>query len=683
MTELYPAYLHTVVVPIAKPATAPHMLELATALVDPDEGKVIALTVAEGEGEETSQRVEDLQPILDDFVERGHHIQQVTQISSSVTRGILDGAREHGADALIIGVQQAGRRQVKLGSVVENIISAAPCDVLIYRLSESPTYDRVVVPIDNSASTLAALNIGVLVARKHNLPLSPHYVQRDYTYRADREKQLRQALESLPQELIHKDIIPGRDPARHILNDVDEDDLLVLGFSQKSDLDLQFEHDVSSTLLNRAAGPVLLSSRIFQERDTVWGAMQRRMQRFNPALTQVERNEMVWQARKSAMSSIDYNMLILMSAALASLGLLLNSAAVIIGAMLVAPLMSPLGALATGLATGQVDITRRAATTLLQGVLIALLISVLMGWLLPIETPTTEMLARGNPSLLDAAVALFSGFVAAFALARKEIPAALAGVAIAAALMPPICTIGLALALRELPLAGGSTLLFIANIVFIIVAQNLILLWVGMRPGRRQPQRGVLAWWALILGLLVVVVALLISLGQRASDEARIEQFLQQRLPQTDFVQLETDEGEGAALDVLYTVRSRDPITAQQVAALEAELSAHLERAVNLEFVLLPIVDAPNATEVQVQAALLNVLADVQVIDFTVNTSSQRLHVTAVVRSNQALDAQTVQAAEDALSQELARPVRLTLIVQQAIIAPENTAEATELPEAE
>ncbi|MCA9914336.1 MAG: universal stress protein, partial [Anaerolineae bacterium] len=377
------SYAHVVVVTLAKPETAPHMLELAVSLADPEDGRVVALTIAEGEGEDTEQRVNELQPIVDRFAEEGHPVELVTQIAGSVARGILDGAREHQAETLIIGVQQSGRRQVKLGSLVENIVAAAPCNVLIYRPSESPEYDSVVVPIDSSHESLISLRFGAALAAKKHIPLLPLYIQRDYTYRPEHEEQVRKILEPLPDDLVRKDMISGRDPAERILRDRDDDDLLIVGFSQKSNLELEFGRDLASTLLNRAPGPVLLSSQILRERDTFLGAVQRWLQRFDPTLTQTERNEIVWASRRSALNNIDYSVLIMMSAALASLGLLLNSAAVIIGAMLVAPLMSPLGALATGMATGLTAITRRAALTLLQGVGLALLISVFIGLVLP------------------------------------------------------------------------------------------------------------------------------------------------------------------------------------------------------------------------------------------------------------------------------------------------------------
>lgn len=676
-----PPYFKRVVVPIANPSTARHMLTLAVDLVDPDNGTVIALTVAEGEQSETSERIEDLEEAVKEFQDADKPVKLVTQIASSISRGILDGAREHGAEALILGVNKFDRRQVKLGNVVENIIEAAPCNVLVYRMAESPEYDRVVVPLNSSVDDAPALITGVLLANSRHIPLSPLYIQRDYSYRADREAGVRNLLDLVPSELVKKDIVTGRRPAEAILRDVDDDDLLVIGFHQRKDIELQIEQDLVETLLNRSPGPVLLSSQILEQRGTLVGRLQRAAQRFNPALTQVERNELVWQARRSARTGIDYLMLIIMSAGLASLGLMLNSVAVIIGAMLVAPLMSPLGALATGLATGQLDITQRAVVTLIQGTFFAIIISFLMGEILFLENPTTEMLSRGTPSLLDAAVAMVSGLVGGFALARKEIPVALAGVAIAAALMPPVCTIGLGLALGMPELAGGATLLFITNITFIVVAEGIIFFWVGMRPGRRQEtQRAVAGWWTFLTSLLVIVIWGLVSLGQRATLDQRIESYLREQLPSVEVINLSVENN--AMVEVLYNIATSDPLTAARVETLQTGLSAELDREVILEIVSQPVVTSRSAQEQLIATYFEKQMGIIRLMDIDLTTAEDTLEVDATVRVNTAITPADVTQAETALSEQLEQPVRLFLVVQQVITA-EAIESIEDMPDAE
>ena len=175
----------------------------------------------------------------------------------------------------------------------------------------------------------------------------------------------------------------------------------------------------------------------------------------------------------------------------------------------------------------------------------------LFGVILPIAQPTSEMLARGNPSLLDAGVALVSGLVAAYATARKGIPAALAGVAIAAALMPPICTVGLGIAFRNANLALGAGLLFLTNIIFIIFAEYAVLLWLGLRPQIEEGARNLTRlWWVIIGGMVITVVILFINLNASAFDEAAVEEQLAQAFAPAQIIEMDVISRDPLAVDV-------------------------------------------------------------------------------------------------------------------------------------
>ncbi|QPC84234.1 DUF389 domain-containing protein [Phototrophicus methaneseepsis] len=674
-------YAKTIIVPIARPDTAPHMLELATSLIDPKEGRVIALTVnTENENSRTAETVAACTPIIEQFQEEGYKLEFVAQPAGSITRGILDATREYGAEMLIIGVHQATHREVKLGSVVENIVQAATCDVLVYRLGKTPKFDRVVVTLDGRNRNITALNRAVVIAKTRGIPLSPLYVQRDYIYREDHEQAQNTLMVQHDTGSIHKEIIPGAYPAERILLSMDEDDLLVMGFQQKSELDSQLVNNLADVLLNRAPGPVLLVSRLYEEENRLMEGVQRQLQRFNPALTSGERNELLWQAQKTALGGIDYDAMILLSALLASLGLLLNSVAVIIGAMLVAPLMTPLSSLAMGLVTSRLPITRRSFTTLVEGVGLALVISVIAGLLLPGDTPTDEMLLRGNPTLIDAAVAFVSGLVAAYATARKEIPAALAGVAIAAALMPPLCTVGLAIAFQEVQLAFGSGLLFLANILFIIAAEYIIFFWLGMRPLNPADQQSKLSTRLLLtaIGAMgVVVVVVLVALGLRAIDEASIVSYMQEQIPDAQYTSLETERDNGV-LTIIYTARSIHSIAPERIDQAEAGLANLLGEPVELEVVSLQIVRPQS----QVRSTLIDYLEanlpGVSLVDYNVeeipvgdeeDEATNTLLVEAVWRSANGITPEQVRDAENVLNATLEETVSLTVIVQDVVRA--------------
>ena len=125
-------YARTVVVPMGRPDTAAEMLRIAGEMVHPVDGLVIALVISLGDAEQTKRVSDQVDQVVEDFrnTDAGHRVELVTEISVSISRGILDVARERNADVILLGVQRPTQGRVKLGTVVENVIAAAPCGVL-------------------------------------------------------------------------------------------------------------------------------------------------------------------------------------------------------------------------------------------------------------------------------------------------------------------------------------------------------------------------------------------------------------------------------------------------------------------------------------------------------------------------------------------------------------------------
>lgn len=156
---------------------------------------------------------------------------------------------------------------------------------------------------------------------------------------------------------------------------------------------------------------------------------------------------------------------------IASVGLNVNSIPVIIGAMLISPLMGPILAIGYSLGVNDTTLLKKAALNLLIMVIICLMVSTLYFLLSPLklENPT-ELLARTNPTIFDVLIALFGGFAGILEISKKEKGTVFAGVAIATALMPPLCTAGFGLATWKLSYFAGALYLFFINCVFIALA---------------------------------------------------------------------------------------------------------------------------------------------------------------------------------------------------------------------
>lgn len=163
-------------------------------------------------------------------------------------------------------------------------------------------------------------------------------------------------------------------------------------------------------------------------------------------------------------------MMVILSCTVATYGLLSNSTAVVIGAMLIAPLMGPILGGALGIATHSNDLLKLSAKAEALGAVTAVALAAILTLILPRTDLTPEIMARTTPTILDLVIALASGAAGTYAICMKPQGATLPGVAIATALMPPLCVVGIGLAKQDFGVMSGAILLFLANMIAINVA---------------------------------------------------------------------------------------------------------------------------------------------------------------------------------------------------------------------
>jgi uncharacterized hydrophobic protein (TIGR00271 family) len=269
-------------------------------------------------------------------------------------------------------------------------------------------------------------------------------------------------------------------------------------------------------------------------------------------------------SKSATLRDPSYWLQILFAAGIATMGLALNSPAVIIGAMLISPLMGPILAGGLAFASGDLILGLRASLSLLLSCVVAIAFSVLLVGLLPFKEMTNEIAARTQPNTLDLVVALFSGAIGSMAICRevKGVVTSIPGVAIAVALMPPLCVVGygvgLAISLNGaegMRVARGGGLLFLTNLVAITFTAMLVFLALHIdteevkervREWRRGNRESVVARYLLrrfhisdrvrniggltgrVVMILVTIALLLIpltqSLGQLKGEIARQQQ---------------------------------------------------------------------------------------------------------------------------------------------------------------
>lgn len=214
----------------------------------------------------------------------------------------------------------------------------------------------------------------------------------------------------------------------------------------------------------------------------------------------------------------DFLVLTISSCVIATLGLLINSAAVIIGAMLIAPLMLPLRGLALGMLDTDRILVRISLMTLVIGTGTSMIISALVGGFfgLPEASFGTEILGRTQPNLADLGVAVAAGAISGFAKIRRKLSDALAGTAISVALMPPLCVVGIALSQQSIPLASGAFLLYLTNLLGITLSCIVVFIFGGYYLNYSQTSQA-LSGFVVMTGILVF--PLFVSFGNLVRQE--------------------------------------------------------------------------------------------------------------------------------------------------------------------
>ncbi|WP_414528334.1 TIGR00341 family protein [Nodularia chucula] len=207
-------------------------------------------------------------------------------------------------------------------------------------------------------------------------------------------------------------------------------------------------------------------------------------------------NRSLWRV---AVSSQNFYILLFLSGIISTLGLLANSAATIIGAMIVAPLMGPIIAIAYSMAVGNQRLLKRSSFTLITGIILTVVTAIVIARMVGIKTFGTEIWGRVTPTLLDLAVALAAGASGAYAKSRRSVADALPGVAIAVALVPPLSVTGIGIAIGSQSVTTGAALLFLTNLIGIIFSGALVFLAQNYGSVERARQGLILSIAAIII----------------------------------------------------------------------------------------------------------------------------------------------------------------------------------------
>lgn len=601
---------YRILVPIANPATADTLLRLAGALARKQSGEVLALQVVtvpdqvpldEGRRRAATGRML-LEQALNQAKEENFRLQTMTRVAHNVAEGILDTAREENVDLIVLGWRGYTRSAgASMGPIIDPVIRNAPCDVTVAKGAEWSEAKKILVPTSGGPNAPIAARLAWLLSELFGSQVTALYVQQGRATPQRMEKNRRLiagtlkglefSLEPEQKVVVADSVVEG------IVREAQEYDLVLLGASEEGLFD-QFAFGSipqkiaarvprTAVIVKRYAGPTELWTR-----KLISGLF-----RLLPRLNIEEQLDLREAMRDSARPGVNYFVLIVLSSIIVSLGLLLDSAAVVIGAMLVAPLMSPIMGFSLGLVMGDVRMIRLSIEAVFKGVALAVVISVFAGVFSPFKELTGEILSRTQPTLLDLVIALASGMAGAYALARKEVGAALPGVAIAAALLPPLGVVGLGLALGEPQVVGGALLLFVTNIAAVSLAGVLVFMVLGVRPKtwrletKQRMRRGLIGFTMLLLVITIPLGVIMSSVLRDTARQQVVQDVLQEQTAAHRWSMVDFEyRMEGDELLVVVNIRSSEDIDRKAAEDIASALRDQLDRPVTLEVVTHPVI---------------------------------------------------------------------------------------------
>ncbi len=390
--------------------------------------------------------------------------------------------------------------------------------------------------------------------------------------------------------------------------------------------------------------------------------------------------------------SRSFYLMVCISTIIATYGLLANSTAVVIGAMLVAPLMGPIFGIALGLSNGDNRLLRASINSEMMGMLLAITLAAIIG-LIPLRPDfAAEIVARTQPTIYDVIIALASGLAGAYAMVDRRISPALPGVAISTALVPPLATVGLCLAAHNWEWALGAFLLFVVNLLAIEFAAAAVFFIFGMVKVNRQ--NGLIVFLRRFGLSLVILLVMAVFMTQTLSNIVA-ERALAEKLRVTLSEQIKTTVGarlsevryerKDGVLQVMAVALTPQQFEANRVAVIEEALQKEVEPGLRLIIRSLLSRDADRngqvfiAEEERLRQTRINEenlwlgevskilnsevgsMPGTRVVDIQNIEEEGQRKITAVMHTPAPIDPVKIGELEDTLNSSLQQPVHLVV----------------------
>lgn len=311
----------------------------------------------------------------------------------------------------------------------------------------------------------------------------------------------------------------------------------------------------------------------------------------NAAVARIDHNAVIKDLTGRADLTGSYLLMIVFSCLVALLGLLTNSVAVVIGAMLISPLMGPIFTAALAFALGDLRLARMALKLIVISILLSVLVTTFFTLLSPLKAPTQEILSRTRPNIYDLLIAVFAGAAGAYALCtRVSYLFVTTGVAVATAVIPPLSVVGFGIGIGQPAIALGGFLLFFTNLVAIIISSDIVFHIFRFRASMVEEASYPVRKRVQILGAVLAIISVplvytLVSDIKKANLNNQVEQILKKRLDSKDRSRV-TDfsfQLEGNGVTVAASVNTVRFYNISSVKRIENDIKTVLKLPVRLD----------------------------------------------------------------------------------------------------
>jgi uncharacterized hydrophobic protein (TIGR00271 family) len=576
--DWYVLYARTSYAPLA------NTWELAVLLAEAGDGHIILAVVVAEDTEEARQAGREAIEAAQADCEPDVHVYGFITTREAYVQGTRDLVHDYNVDILVDDIADP----------IYNNLDSSACavvgvrgDMAGFKDDDKEGITSILVPTSGGPNSIYALS--TLLPLTPEVKITALYVAPEYLGENEvalGRSRLQETIKFVDGEgRIETELITAPTISQGISRAAADYDMVLVGASTESSIDKIIFGNITDEVVRESKKPVAVIREPHKPLTHLLGEVSWRLQRVIPRLSLDDRTDTYVRIRRGARPNIDFYVLISLSSLIAALGLIANSAAVVIGAMLVAPLMSPIVAVGLAMVLGDVRFLRLAIGAVLRGTLLAVGLGAVVGLMQIGNELTPELLARTQPSMIDLLIALFSGMAAAYALSKSNAAAALPGVAIAAALVPPLSTAGVSFTAGYYIESLGAMLLFITNFIAITVAAAFVFLVLGFRPTREQKERkevrarsARVAFFSLVAVSLILVTTTYL-LNEQNRDEARIREVTEQKLfelTNAELAELDIEEFDDDQLKMSIVARSVRPIGYREVQELQSAIGEQL-----------------------------------------------------------------------------------------------------------